>query len=65
MPPSCPQEVEEDALVADAGGWRGGTGNMEVMVLEIGLSTGKGHEVYIGAGEVGVIRWSPGLATNL
>ena len=38
---------------------------MEVMVLEIGLSTGKGHEVYIGAGEVGVIRWSPGLATNL
>jgi len=29
---------------------------MEAMVLEIGLSTGKGHEVYIGAGEVGVIR---------
>jgi hypothetical protein len=54
-------EVEEDAL-PDVGGWKGGTGNMEVMVLEIGLSAGKTlsikacHEIYIGAGEVGVIR---------
>ena len=36
----CLPEVEEDAL-PDIGGRKGGTGNMEVMVLEIGLSAGK------------------------
>jgi len=54
-------EVEEDTLPY-IGGWKGGTDNMEVMVLEIGLSAGKtlsikaSHEIYVGTGEVGVIR---------
>ena len=54
-------EVEEDAL-PDVGRWEGGTGNMEIMVLEIGLgaretlSIKASHEVDVGTGEVGVIR---------
>jgi hypothetical protein len=44
------QSAIDDVVLAFEGS------HMEVMVLEIGLSTGKGHQAYIGAGEVGVIR---------